>query len=193
MASGQALRERPQLGGDQRGLHRGEPAAGAFAALDYPHTHEYTVLAVSGARGADGAVRLAATGLADHARTLSGDPDAAASEVRLGDDALAVELYVLGRGVNLSARDGDGRSALEMTPDERADALEELEQGEDGGGTEVRREQRSRGRRAFVVLVARRAGEAEPQGEANPLVGQDMITAGWGKTGNGERGGKREL
>jgi len=33
------------------------------------------------------------------------------------------------------------------------DALEELEQGEDGGGTEVRREQRSRGRRAFVVLV----------------------------------------
>ncbi|MDH4176309.1 MAG: FAD binding domain-containing protein [Thermoleophilia bacterium] len=71
----------------------GEPAAGAFAALDYPHTHEYTVLAVSGARGADGAVRLAATGLADHARTLSGDPDAAASEVRLGDDALASGWY----------------------------------------------------------------------------------------------------
>lgn len=30
------------------------------------------------------------------------------------DDALAVELFVQGRGVNLSARDGDGRSALEI-------------------------------------------------------------------------------
>jgi hypothetical protein len=30
------------------------------------------------------------------------------------DDALAVELYVLGRGVNLSARDGEGRTALEI-------------------------------------------------------------------------------
>jgi hypothetical protein len=30
------------------------------------------------------------------------------------DDALAVELYVLARGVNLSARDADGRSALEI-------------------------------------------------------------------------------
>lgn len=70
-----------------------EPAAGAFAAIDYPHTHEYTVLAVSGARAADGTVRLAATGLADHAQLLSGDADAAASEVRLGDDALASAWY----------------------------------------------------------------------------------------------------
>jgi hypothetical protein len=30
------------------------------------------------------------------------------------DDALAVELYVLGRGVNLGARDGEGRTALEI-------------------------------------------------------------------------------
>jgi carbon-monoxide dehydrogenase medium subunit len=70
-----------------------EPAAGAFATIDYPHTHEYTVLAVSGARAADGTVRLAATGLADHARLLSGDPDKAASEVPVGDDALASAWY----------------------------------------------------------------------------------------------------
>jgi ankyrin repeat protein len=30
------------------------------------------------------------------------------------DDALAVELYVLGRGVNLAARDAEGRSALDI-------------------------------------------------------------------------------
>ena len=30
------------------------------------------------------------------------------------DDALAVELYLLGRGVNLSARDADGKGALEI-------------------------------------------------------------------------------
>lgn len=30
------------------------------------------------------------------------------------NDALAVELYVLGRGVNLAARDAEGRSALEI-------------------------------------------------------------------------------
>jgi CO/xanthine dehydrogenase FAD-binding subunit len=70
-----------------------EPAAGSFATIDYPHTHEYTVLAVSAARTSGGDVRLAATGLADHARTLSGDADAAASEVRLGDDALASAWY----------------------------------------------------------------------------------------------------
>ncbi len=39
-----------------------EPAAGAFAGLDRPHTHDYTALAVSGARSADGTIRLAATG-----------------------------------------------------------------------------------------------------------------------------------
>ena len=40
------------------------PAASAFAALEYPHTHEYTVLAVTGARTASGETRLAATGVA---------------------------------------------------------------------------------------------------------------------------------
>ena len=39
-----------------------EPAAGAYAGLDRPHTHDYTALSVSGARGADGTIRLAATG-----------------------------------------------------------------------------------------------------------------------------------
>src|SRR5262249_2903679 len=40
------------------------PEAAAFAVLEYPHVHEYTVLAVSGVRARDGAIRLAATGLA---------------------------------------------------------------------------------------------------------------------------------
>ncbi len=80
-----------------------EPAAGAFAAIDYPHTHEYTVLAVSGARAADGTVRLAATGLAGHgwrlhkAEAAAADHDAAGAaaveDVRLGDDALASAWY----------------------------------------------------------------------------------------------------
>jgi len=39
-----------------------EPAAGAFAGLDRPHTHDFTALAVSGARSADGTIRLAVTG-----------------------------------------------------------------------------------------------------------------------------------
>lgn len=38
------------------------PAAGAFAALDRPHTRHFTALAVSGVLSADGSVRLAATG-----------------------------------------------------------------------------------------------------------------------------------
>ena len=70
-----------------------EPSAGAYATIDYPHTHEYTVLAVSGAKAADGTVRLAASGLAGPAQLLSGDPDTAASEVALGDDALASAWY----------------------------------------------------------------------------------------------------
>jgi CO/xanthine dehydrogenase FAD-binding subunit len=83
--------------------HRGErlvldvsfdrPSAGAFAAIEYPHTHEYTVLAVSAARSADGTVRLAATGLASHARLLPADPEQAAGAVELGDDALASGWY----------------------------------------------------------------------------------------------------
>ena len=39
-----------------------EPAAGAFAGLDRPHTHDYTALAVSGDAPHDGTLRLAATG-----------------------------------------------------------------------------------------------------------------------------------
>jgi CO/xanthine dehydrogenase FAD-binding subunit len=79
------------------------PAASAFASLDYPHTHEFTVLAVSAARSADGAVRLAATGLAGtgmrlrSAEAVSADPAAAGaasiSDVTLGDDALASAWY----------------------------------------------------------------------------------------------------
>ncbi|HEY7381356.1 MAG TPA: FAD binding domain-containing protein [Gaiella sp.] len=79
------------------------PAAGAFAAIDYPHTHEYTVLAVSGARAADGSVRLAVTGIAGHgvrlpsAEAAAGDPqaagEAALADARLGDDALASAWY----------------------------------------------------------------------------------------------------
>ena len=80
-----------------------KPAASAFAAIEYPHTHEYTVLAVTGVRTAGGEVRLAATGLADHgtrlpsAEAAAGDPDAAGAaavaDVKLGDDALASAWY----------------------------------------------------------------------------------------------------
>jgi carbon-monoxide dehydrogenase medium subunit len=80
-----------------------KPAKSAFASLDYPHTHEYTVLAVTGVRAQDGTVRLAATGLADHGRRLpsaeaaAADPDAAGAaaldDVTLGDDALASAWY----------------------------------------------------------------------------------------------------
>jgi len=56
-----------------------EPAAGAFAGLDRPHTHDYTALAVSGARSADGTIRLAATGAGPHGvpppSAEGGDPD----------------------------------------------------------------------------------------------------------------------
>ena len=79
------------------------PAASAFAALDYPHTHEYTVLAVTGVRANDGTVRLAATGLAGTgarlraAEAAAQDPDAAGAaalaDVTLGDDALASAWY----------------------------------------------------------------------------------------------------
>jgi len=80
-----------------------KPAASAFASLDYPHTHAYTVLAVTGVRAADGTVRLAATGLAGHgarlraAEAAAGDPEAAGAaavgDVTLGDDALASAWY----------------------------------------------------------------------------------------------------
>ena len=80
-----------------------KPAASAFAALDYPHTHAYTVLAVTGVRAAGGEVRLAATGLAGHgarlraAEAAAGDPEAAGAaavgDVTFGDDALASAWY----------------------------------------------------------------------------------------------------
>jgi carbon-monoxide dehydrogenase medium subunit len=74
-----------------------EPAAGAFAGLDRPHTHDYTALAVSGARSADGAIRLAATGAGSHGVRLpsaeSGDADAAVNDVTPHDDALASAWY----------------------------------------------------------------------------------------------------
>jgi len=80
-----------------------KPAASAFAVIDYPHTHEYTVLAVSGARTASGETRLAATGLAGFgtrlrsAEAAASDPEragaAAVTDVNLGDDALASAWY----------------------------------------------------------------------------------------------------
>jgi len=79
------------------------PAASAYAALDYPHTHEYTVLAVSGARTADGETRLAATGLAGpgsrlpSAEAKASSPEAAGAaavaDVSFADDALASAWY----------------------------------------------------------------------------------------------------
>jgi CO/xanthine dehydrogenase FAD-binding subunit len=80
-----------------------EPAAGAFVYLDRPHTHDYTALAVSAARAADGTVRLAVTGAGDHgvrlpsAEAKAGDPDAAGdaalADVEPADDALASAWY----------------------------------------------------------------------------------------------------
>jgi carbon-monoxide dehydrogenase medium subunit len=80
-----------------------EPAAGAFVALDRPHTHEYTALAVSAARLADGSVRLAATGTGTGAARLpsaeaaASDPAAAGAaalaDVTMHDDALASAWY----------------------------------------------------------------------------------------------------
>jgi aerobic carbon-monoxide dehydrogenase medium subunit len=80
-----------------------EPAAGAFVALDRPHTHGYTALAVSAARLADGSVRIAATGAGwwgvrlPSAEAAVADPDAAGvaalRDVKLHDDALASAWY----------------------------------------------------------------------------------------------------
>src|SRR6476659_1641116 len=74
-----------------------EPAAGAFAGLDRPHTHDYTALAVSGTRSADGTIRLAATGAGTHGQRLrsaeGGNPDAALEDVAPHDDALASAWY----------------------------------------------------------------------------------------------------
>ena len=79
------------------------PSAGAFVALDRPHAHEFTPLAVSAARLADGSVRLAVTGVASHgvrlpsAEAAAADPEtagkAALADVELQDDALASAWY----------------------------------------------------------------------------------------------------
>ncbi len=80
-----------------------EPAAGAFVALGRPHTHDYTALAVSAVRVADGSIRLAATGVGGWGRRLpsaeaaAADPEAAGqaalNDVTLQDDALASAWY----------------------------------------------------------------------------------------------------
>jgi CO/xanthine dehydrogenase FAD-binding subunit len=80
-----------------------EPAAGAFAALDRPHTHDYTAMAVSAARAADGTVRVAATGAGGYGRRLpsaeakADDPatagEAALADVDPHDDAIASAWY----------------------------------------------------------------------------------------------------
>ena len=80
-----------------------EPAAGAFAALDRPHAHTYTALAVSAVRTKEGAVRLAATGVGwwgtrlPSAEALADDHEAAGkaalNDVNLHDDALASAWY----------------------------------------------------------------------------------------------------
>jgi carbon-monoxide dehydrogenase medium subunit len=73
------------------------PAAGAYAGLDRPHTHDYTALSVSGARATDGPVRLAATGAGSHGQRLpsaeGGDAAAALNDVSPHDDALASAWY----------------------------------------------------------------------------------------------------
>jgi aerobic carbon-monoxide dehydrogenase medium subunit len=80
-----------------------EPAAGAFAALDRPHTHDFTALAVSAARASDGTVRVALTGGASHgvrlpsAEANADDPEAAgaaaSADATFADDALASAWY----------------------------------------------------------------------------------------------------
>lgn len=80
-----------------------EPVAGAFVALDRPHTHEYTSLAVSAARLADGSIRLAVTGAGSRgarlpsAEAAAADPEAAGQaalqDVTPHDDALASAWY----------------------------------------------------------------------------------------------------
>jgi CO/xanthine dehydrogenase FAD-binding subunit len=80
-----------------------EPTTGAFVSIDRPHTHEYTTLAVSAAKLADGSIRLAATGAGwwgvrlPSAEAAAADPDeagaAALNDVKLHDDALASAWY----------------------------------------------------------------------------------------------------
>ncbi|MEX2614116.1 MAG: FAD binding domain-containing protein [Gaiellaceae bacterium] len=80
-----------------------EPAAGGFARLDRPHTHDYSALTVCAARGADGTLRIAVAGVAGPAVRLpsaeakADDPaaagEAAAKDATFADDALASAWY----------------------------------------------------------------------------------------------------
>jgi CO/xanthine dehydrogenase FAD-binding subunit len=80
-----------------------EPAAGAFEAIRYPHTHTYTVLALSAVRSSSGEIRLAASGVSGSptrlrgAERVAGDPAAAGaaavSDATFADDALASAWY----------------------------------------------------------------------------------------------------
>jgi aerobic carbon-monoxide dehydrogenase medium subunit len=80
-----------------------EPAAGAFARLDRPHTHDYSALTVCVARAGDGTVRIAVAGADGTAVRLSSaeakadDPgaagEAAVADVTFADDALASAWY----------------------------------------------------------------------------------------------------
>jgi aerobic carbon-monoxide dehydrogenase medium subunit len=66
------------------------PRQAGYAALWRPHTHHYTILAVAAARR-DGALRLAATGVAPRAVLL--DPDDPLAGLELRDGALASAWY----------------------------------------------------------------------------------------------------
>ena len=80
-----------------------EPAAGGFARLDRPHTHDYSALTVCVARTADGGTRIAVAGVDGPAVRLpsaeakADDPaaagEAAAKDVTFADDALASAWY----------------------------------------------------------------------------------------------------
>jgi CO/xanthine dehydrogenase FAD-binding subunit len=80
-----------------------QPATSAWASLERPHTHEYTSMAVTACRHADGSVRLGATGVGAHglrlrsAEAKADDPTAAGTaalaDVQLADDAVASGWY----------------------------------------------------------------------------------------------------
>ncbi len=66
-----------------------EPAAGSFVALERPHAHVYTALAVSAARADDGTVRIAATGMGSHGVRLTSAEKHADDLQKAGDESVA--------------------------------------------------------------------------------------------------------
>jgi aerobic carbon-monoxide dehydrogenase medium subunit len=80
-----------------------EPAGGAFARLDRPHTHDYSALTVCVARESDGTIRIGAAGVDGPAIRLpsaeakADDPaaagEAATKDATFADDALASAWY----------------------------------------------------------------------------------------------------